>query len=67
MSAKAEENKIPEEFPKIIKDFVGDIKTTFPEFKKQLYFYLIFVKRSFLQDFLKFCIKMKICLKMILL
>ena len=33
MSAKAEENKIPEEFPKIIKDFVGDIKTTFPEFK----------------------------------
>ena len=33
MSAKAEENKIPEEFPKIIKDFVCDIKTTFPEFK----------------------------------
>ena len=33
MSAKAEENKIPEEFPKIIKDFVSDIKTTFPEFK----------------------------------
>ena len=33
MSAKAEENKIPEEFPKIIKDFVFDIKTTFPEFK----------------------------------
>jgi len=32
MSAKTEENKIPEEFPKIIKDFVGDIKTTFPEF-----------------------------------
>ena len=31
--AKAEENKIPEEFPKIIKDFVSDIKTTFPEFK----------------------------------
>ena len=33
MSAKQEENKIPEEFPKIIKDFVCDIKTTFPEFK----------------------------------
>ena len=33
MSAKTEENKIPEEFPKIIKDFVCDIKTTFPEFK----------------------------------
>jgi hypothetical protein len=33
MSAKAQENKIPEEFPKIIKDFVCDIKTTFPEFK----------------------------------
>jgi len=27
-----EECKMPEEFPKIIKDFVGDIKTTFPEF-----------------------------------
>jgi hypothetical protein len=33
MTAKAEENKIPEEFPKIIKDFVNDIKITFPEFK----------------------------------
>ena len=32
MSATTEENKIPEEFPKIIKDFVGDIKITFPEF-----------------------------------
>jgi hypothetical protein len=27
-----EECKMPEEFAKIIKDFVGDIKTTFPEF-----------------------------------
>ena len=28
----AEECKMPEEFTKIIKDFIGDIKITFPEF-----------------------------------
>ena len=33
MSVKPEDNKIPEEFPKIIRDFVSDIKITFPEFK----------------------------------
>ena len=26
------ENSIPEEFVKVIRDFVGDLKTTFPEY-----------------------------------
>ena len=30
--SETEEVKIPEEFTKIIKDFIGDIKSTFPEF-----------------------------------
>ena len=27
------EPEVPEEFAKVIKDFVGDIQTTFPEYK----------------------------------
>ena len=26
------ENSVPEEFIKVIRDFVGDLKTTFPEY-----------------------------------
>jgi len=32
MSAESQSKVVPEEFAKVIKDFVGDLKTTFPEY-----------------------------------
>ena len=32
MSAESQSKVVPEEFTKVIKDFVGDLKTTFPEY-----------------------------------
>ena len=32
-----EENLVPEEFTKVIRDFVGDIQITFPEYKPLIY------------------------------
>ena len=33
----SESQTVPEEFSKVIKDFVSDIKTTFPEFNSLIY------------------------------